>query len=51
METFIGIIVILAIAILLIKKYKPSWYELGKKYFSDKFSSTEKTVKKATKKK
>ena len=29
METLIGIIVILAIAILLIKKYRPTWYEIA----------------------
>ena len=46
METFIGIIVILAIAILLIKKYKPSWYELAKTYITNTIKSNKKTTKK-----
>jgi|TARA_B100001094_G_C17855315_1_gene634709 C4-dicarboxylate transporter len=45
METFIGIIVILAIAILLIKKYKPSWYEVAKNYFTNTITSNKKTTK------
>ena len=46
METFIGIIVILAIAILLIKKYKPSWYEVAKTYITNTIKSNKKTTKK-----
>ena len=46
METFIGIIVILAIAILLIKKYKPSWYEAAKTYITNTIKSNKKTTKK-----
>ena len=43
METFIGIIVILAIAVLLIKKYKPSWYELAKTYITNTIKGNKKT--------
>lgn len=46
METFIGIIVILAIAVLLIKKYKPSWYELAKTYIINTIKGNKKTTKK-----
>ena len=46
METFIGIIVILAIAILLIKKYKPSWYKIAKTYITNKIKNNKKTTKK-----
>ena len=46
METLIGIIVILAIAILLIKKYRPSWYEIAKTYITYKIKNNKKTAKK-----
>ena len=46
MEAFIGIIVILAIAILLIKRYKQTWFATGKIYLKGLISKKKTTKKK-----
>jgi len=50
MEILISILVILAVAILLIKKYKRAWYDTGMFYVMNLIRE-EKTTKTKTKKK